>query len=118
MIQVYGISNCDTVKKATGWLNKNKIIFEFHDYKKEGITVARLKQWCKLIGWQNIFNKRSSTWREVMAAYEGVVNNQAEAIQVMQHHPSIIKRPIIEVNGKIIVGFDEKEYIQKIINQL
>ena len=115
-IKVYGIPNCDTVKKATDWLNKQFIPFEFHDYKKEGITASKLKEWCKLKSWEIIFNKRSSTWKEVMAAHEGLVNNQAEAIQIMQHHTSIIKRPVIEINGDLIVGFDENEYIQKIIN--
>ena len=117
MTKMYGISNCDTVKKATGCLNKNKITFAFHDYKKEGITSAKLKEWCKLKNWELIFNKRSSTWKQVMIAHDGVVNNQAEAIHIMQHHTSIIKRPVLEFNNEIIIGFDEKEYIQKIIKK-
>lgn len=117
MTKMYGIPNCDTVKKATVWLNKNKITFTFHDYKKEGITAAKLKEWCKLKNWELIFNKRSSTWKQVMTAHDGIVNNQAEAIHIMQHHTSIIKRPVIEFNDEIIVGFDEKEYIQKIIKK-
>jgi Spx/MgsR family transcriptional regulator len=111
---MYGIPNCDTVKKAMNWLHKNKILFEFHDYKKEGITSSKLKSWCKFKNWEIIFNKRSSTWKEVMASQEGIVNNQAEAIQIMTHHTSIIKRPILEMNDDIIVGFDEKEYLEKI----
>ncbi len=117
MIKIYGIPNCDTVKKSIAWLNKHKVPFDFHDYKKEGITASKLKEWCKLKSWEIIFNKRSSTWKEVMAAHKGVVNNKAEAIQIMHHHTSIIKRPVIEVNGELIVGFHENEYIQKIINQ-
>ena len=117
MIKMYGISNCDTVKKAIAWLNKNKISFTFHDYKKEGITTAKLKEWCNKKSWEIIFNKRSSTWKEVMKANEGLVINPAEAINIMQQHTSIIKRPVVEVNGKIIVGYDEKEYIQKLIKK-
>ena len=116
-VKLYGIPNCDTVKKAFNWLNKNNIAFEFHDYKKEGITAAKLKDWCRIAGWETIFNTRSTTWKEVMAAYEGLVNNKAEAIQIMQQHTSIIKRPVIEFNDSVITGFNEKEYIQKLINQ-
>ena len=112
---MYGISNCDTVKKAITWFNKNKISFTFHDYKKEGITTTKLKEWCNIKSWEIIFNKRSSTWKEVMTAHDGIVNNRAEAILIMHHHTSIIRRPIIEINGEIIVGLDEKEYIEKII---
>lgn len=113
-IKVYGIPNCDTVKKATAWLNKQKIEFEFHDYKKEGITAAMLKEWCNAKGWEVIFNKRSSTWRTLVLEQQATVNNQAQAIKLMQEHNSIIKRPVIEAGEEILVGFDEKEYIQKL----
>lgn len=117
MLKVYGIPNCDVIKKAVTWLNKNNIPFEFHDYKKEGIAPARLKEWCRTAGWETVFNKRSSTWKEVSADLGGVIDTQAEAIRVMQQHTSIIKRPVIEVNGDIIVGFNENEYIQKLIKK-
>lgn len=110
MIKMYGISNCDIIKKATKFFNANNIAFEFHDYKKEGVSAEKLKQWCAMAGWETIFNKRSTTWKEIMNAYEGIVNNQAEAIQIMQQHTSIIKRPVIETNGNIIVGYDEPKY--------
>lgn len=113
MVKMYGIPNCDSVKKATKWLQQNKIAFEFHDYKKQGISAEKLKDWCKKTGWETIFNKRSSTWKEIMKAYEGIVNNLAEAIQIMQQHTSIIKRPIIEIKEEIIVGFDEALYKEK-----
>jgi Spx/MgsR family transcriptional regulator len=115
MIKIYGIPHCDTVKKALGWLNKHDIPFEFHDYKKEGISATKLKAWCKIKGWENIFNKRSSTWKEVMGAHEGIVNNQAEALHIMQHHTSIIKRPVIEFNNGIIIGFDEGLYTDQFL---
>ena len=117
MIKMYGIPNCDTIKKASTWLTKNNVPFELHDYKKEGISTAKLKTWSKLKGWETIFNKRSTTWKEISKSYKGIVNNQAEAIQIMQQHTSIIKRPVIEVNDEIIVGYDESAYIDKLLKK-
>jgi arsenate reductase len=118
MIQLYGIANCDLIKKTMKLFNARQVPYQFHDYKKEGISTAHLKTWCGLKGWETIFNKRSTTWKEIMNAYEGIVNNQAEAIQIMQQHTSIIKRPLVEVNGDIIVGYDEAAYQQLIFNRL
>lgn len=115
MIKMYGIPNCDTIKKAGSWLKKNNIPFELHDYKKQGVTAEKLKAWSKLQGWETIFNKRSTTWKEIMNDYAGQVKNQAEAIKIMQQHTSIIKRPIIEINDEIITGFDETAYIEKLL---
>jgi arsenate reductase (glutaredoxin) len=109
-ITVYGIPNCDTIKKTFGWLKKNKIAYTFHDYKKEGITAARLTDWSKRAGWELLFNKRSSTWKLIASEHNGEVRTQAEAIHIMQEHTSIIKRPVIEINGKLLVGYDEKEF--------
>ncbi len=116
-IKLYGIPNCDTVKKATSWLDKNKIAFEFYDYKKEAATAAQLKRWCKEKGWETIFNKRSSTWKTLQQEQGTVVTNQAEAIAVMLQNNSIIKRPVVEIAEEILVGFDEKLYIQKLKQQ-
>jgi arsenate reductase len=110
MIKMYGIPNCDIIKKAMKFFALHKVPFEFYDFKKEGVSAGKLKEWCSKVGWQTIFNKRSTTWKETMKAYEGIVNNQAEAIQIMQQHTSIIKRPVIEINGDIIVGYDEAVY--------
>ena len=116
MVKMYGIPNCDIIKKAGVWLKKNSIAFELHDYKKEGITEQKLKAWSKLKGWETIFNKRSSTWKEIMQDHNGTVDNQAAAIKIMQQHTSIIKRPVIEINDEIIVGYDERAYIEKLLN--
>lgn len=115
MIKMYGIPNCDTVKKAIDFLKRNKIDFEFHDYKKDGITAAKLKEWCKQRGWEMLFNKRSSTWRDIMDDNNGEVKNETEAVKIMKAHTSIIKRPVIEFNEEIIVGFNEKEYLETIL---
>ncbi len=113
-IKVYGIPNCDTVKKAINWLIQNELPFEFHDYKKEGVQAAALKKWCRAKGWETIFNKRSSTWKTLEKEQQLSINTQADAIALMLEHNSIIKRPVIESEGEILAGFDEKEYIQKL----
>ncbi len=115
-LKVYGIPNCDTVKKALNWLKQNDLEFDFHDYKKEGISQAKLKEWSSQAKWDTIFNLRSSTWKDLAKAGTALPTTQAQAIGLMQEHNSIIKRPIIEVNGEIILGFNEKEYFQKLIN--
>ena len=109
-IILYGIPNCDTTKKAMVWLQKNNIDFWFHDYKLQGISKEKLDDWCNKQGWETIFNKRSTTWRELPEAEQLKVTNQAAAIKVMLVNNSIIKRPVIEYNGKIMLGFNEAIY--------
>ena len=108
-ITVYGIPNCDTTKKALSWLKENKIAFTFHDYKQEGISKATLEVWCKKLGWETIFNKRSTTWRELSEAERKKVISQPAAIKIMMENNSIIKRPVIEIDEKLITGFNETE---------
>lgn len=117
MIRMYGIPNCDVVKKASSWLQKNNIPFEFHDYKKVGAPPSELEQWCAQKGWETIFNKRSSTWKELVAAGQPGVNNSQEAIELMTANTSIIKRPIIETGNEILVGFNESEYNHQLIKK-
>jgi arsenate reductase (glutaredoxin) len=108
---VYGIKNCDTVKKATTWLQAKNIKFEFHDYKAEGISEEKLKSWSKQVGWEKILNKKSTTWRDLSEADQLKVTNEKAAIEVMKEKTSIIKRPLIEKNDKVMtVGFNEEEY--------
>ncbi|MGC4100609.1 arsenate reductase [Ferruginibacter sp.] len=107
---IYGIPNCDTTKKAMSWLQKNNIAFSFHDYKLQGIDNKKLAEWCNIKGWETIFNKRSTTWRELPAAAQAKLTGQETAIKMMMEHTSIIKRPIVEYNGKLIVGYNESEY--------
>ena len=106
---VYGIPNCDTTKKALSWLQENKIAFTFHDYKLEGISKVKLEAWCKKTGWETVFNKRSTTWRELSEAEQKKVIDQTTAIKIMMQHNSIIKRPVIEIDEKLIVGFNEDQ---------
>lgn len=108
---VYGIKNCNTVKSAIDWLNKNKVEFEFHDYKKAGITESKLSEWCKQVGWESLVNKRGTTWRQLDEADQKKVVNEKSAIALMLEKNSVIKRPLIEKNGKVMaLGFDEEAY--------
>ena len=112
---LYGIKNCNTVKTALDWLRKHKIEFEFHDYKAKGITEAKLKDWSKQVGWESLVNKRGTTWRQLDEAVQSKVTNEKSAIALMKEKTSVIKRPLIEVDGKVIVlGFDEGEYRKKL----
>ena len=111
MYTVYGIPNCDMIKKTTTWLQHKKIPFKFHDYKQQGISAEKLAEWCKQKGWETIFNKRSTTWKELDAATQAKTTNEAAAIQLMQEYTSIIKRPVVEHHGKVVaVGFNEKTF--------
>jgi Spx/MgsR family transcriptional regulator len=112
---MYGIKNCNTVKSAIDWLNKNKIEFEFHDYKKLKITETKLREWCKQVGWERLVNKRGTTWRQLDEAVQNKIVNEKSAIALMTEKTSVIKRPLIEKDGKVILlGFDESEYKQKL----
>ena len=111
MKTVYAIPNCNTVKKALDWLQKNKIAYEFHDYKKKGITATILTNWCKQVGWEALVNKKGATWRQLTPDIQASISTQKAAIALMMEKTSIIKRPLIEEEGKILVlGFDEIEY--------
>jgi len=107
---IYGIPNCDTTKKAMAWLNKNKIPFSFHDYKQEGISRNKLEDWCRKAGLDIIFNKRSTTWKELPAGEQVKATSQQAAIKIMMGNTSIIKRPVMEHGNDLVVGFKEEQY--------
>lgn len=112
---VYGIKNCNTVKNALDWLKKNNVEFEFHDYKKSGITASRLSDWSKQVGWESLVNKRGTTWRQLDEALQNKITNEKAAIALMLEKTSVIKRPLIEDKGKVLLlGFDETEYKKKL----
>jgi arsenate reductase len=113
---VYGIKNCNTVKSAIDWLKRNKVEFEFHDYKKSGITEAKLSEWSKQVSWESLVNKRGTTWRQLDEAVQKNVTNEKSSIALMMEKTSVIKRPLIEKNGKVVLlGFDEEEYRKKLL---
>lgn len=111
---VYGIPNCDSTQKAIAWLQKRKMNFEFHNYREAGITAAKLNEWSKLVGWEKIFNKKSTTWRSLTPEEQATVTSQKAAVQVMLIHHSIIKRPVIEYNNKLVIGYNEVLYEQEL----
>jgi arsenate reductase (glutaredoxin) len=112
MLKIYGIPNCDTMKKAMTWLTRNKLTFAFHDYKKEGIGKAKLEEWCGQVGWEVLLNKKSTTWRELPVAEQQKVTTQASAIKLMMSHTSSIKRPVLEHPKGLLVGFKEADYAE------
>lgn len=110
MLKVYGIPNCNTVKKAINWLNQHQIAFEFIDFKKKGVDEVQLHQWATQTGWQIILNKKGTTWRTLDAGTQDSIIDLESSIKLMIAKPSVIKRPIIEKEGRIVVGFDEQTY--------
>ena len=110
MVQVYGIPNCDTVKKATAWLKQNKIAFEFHDFKKEGITALKLKNWLKTTSLSEVLNKKSIAFKNLTEDEKQQTTVKTEAIILMQTNTNLIKRPVIETAGTILNGFNEAAY--------
>jgi arsenate reductase len=109
MIKLYGIPNCDTMKKARKWLDNNNLVYEFHDYKKLGVPEKNLKQWVKAAGWEAVLNKRGTTWRKLDETIKNKIDENS-AIQVMLNNPSAIKRPVIEKGKTLLIGFIEDEY--------
>ena len=110
-IIVYGIKNCDTVKKALTWLNDNKISYTFHDYKSKGIADAKLKEWSKQVGWESLVNRKGMTWRQLDEATQKRIISASAAIALMKEKTSVIKRPLIERGTEVLaLGFDAEEY--------
>lgn len=114
---VYGIPNCDVTKKAMAWLNKNKVAFEFHDYKKSGISISKLNEWSSALSWETILNKRGTTWKSISPEIQQTITNQKMAVQLMQEHTSLIKRPVIETGNDILTGFNEAVYKDKLMGK-
>ncbi|GAB5351650.1 ArsC family reductase [Qipengyuania sp. 483] len=110
-IQFYGIPNCDTVKKARRWLDAQGVEYDFHDYKKEGADAGRLASWSDAVGWEVLLNKRGTTYRKLSDEEKADID-RARAIDLMVQHPSLIKRPVVEYDGGILVGFGEAEWAQ------
>lgn len=114
MLQVYGIKNCNSVKKALDWLNENKKEYVFHDYKKEPAQLAKLEEWEKEVSWEQLLNKKGTTWRKLSPEEQAQVTDAQSANTVLLANNSMIKRPLIESPKGIIVGFDEQEYQNKL----
>ena len=108
-IVIYGIKNCDTMKKARGWLDKKGLAYDFHDYKTAGIERGRLEGWARKTGGEMLLNRAGTTFRKLPDAdKEGLT--EAKAITLMMANPSMIKRPVLETGGKLLVGFKPDQY--------
>lgn len=108
-MKLYGIKNCDTVKKARKWLDDNGIAYEFHDFKKDGLTSEQLSQWEQAIGWETLINKRGTTWRKLPDDVRDNISAQS-AHQIMLENTSIIKRPVVERGDEVSVGFNADQW--------
>ena len=108
-VTVYGIRNCDTMKKAFAWLDAHGVEYSFHDYKREGVPAARLAAWAKSVGWQRLANTRGPTWRKIPDKAKSNLG-EAQTLLLLQAHPSAIRRPVVEYGRKILVGFDAAGY--------
>ena len=110
---IYGIKNCDTMKKARAWLDKHGVAYGFHDYKAEGIDKERLARWSKAVGWEMLLNRAGTTFRKLPEAdKENLTEKKAMALMLAQ--PSMIKRPVLEIGGKLLVGFKPENYAAEI----
>jgi arsenate reductase (glutaredoxin) len=106
-ITLYGISNCDTVKKARAWLADQGIDYRFHDFKKSGVPADRLAAWSQAAGWEKLLNRQGNTWRKLDPAAQLQAGNETGARELMLAQPSVIKRPVVEwSDGGVTVGFD------------
>jgi arsenate reductase len=108
-VAIYGIPNCDTMKKARTWLAQNGVAEEFHDYKKEGADKAKLKAWAGEVGWEVLLNKAGTTFRGLPEADKQNLT-EAKALTLMEANPSLIKRPVLELGDQVIVGFKPEIY--------
>jgi Spx/MgsR family transcriptional regulator len=110
-VTVYGIPNCDTVKKARTWLDQHAIAYVFHDYKKQGADPVQIARWVDQAGWETVLNRRGTTFRGLPEADKADLD-AAKAVTVMAAHPSCIKRPVVEHPGGLLVGFDAAAWEQ------
>jgi Spx/MgsR family transcriptional regulator len=108
---VYGIPNCDSVKKARLWLSEQGVEHVFHDFRKQGVPLTQLDQWLARAGWEKLLNRRGPTWRKLDAGLQASVVDATSARAVMLQHSSVIKRPVVQwTNGALTVGFDSQSF--------
>lgn len=111
-VTIYGIKNCDTMKKARTWLDDHGVAYAFHDYKAEGIDKASLERWAKEVGWEILLNRAGTTFRKLPDAQRENMTEK-KAIALMLEQASMIKRPVLDVGGKLIVGFKAEIYAKQ-----
>ena len=110
-VTIYGIKNCDTIKKARAWLDKKGVAYDFHDYKSAGIESGRLEGWAAKVGWETLLNRAGTTFRKLPDKDKEDLTEK-KAIALMLDQPSMIKRPVLNVSGKLLVGFKPEQYAE------
>ncbi|PID44481.1 MAG: ArsC family reductase [Proteobacteria bacterium] len=108
---IYGIKNCDTVKKARKFLDANNVDYTFHDFREDGLNPIQLAAWASELGWEALLNKRSTTWRNLPDETKANIN-EVLALAVMEDQPTLIKRPVLELSDRVVVGFNEQTYAE------
>jgi len=109
MTVLYGIANCDTVRKARKWLSSHDVDYRFHDFRKDGLTARQLRHWATVVGWETLLNRRGQTWRKLPDKDKADLN-EANALKLMLAEPTLIKRPVLEVGSRVHVGFTDADY--------
>lgn len=109
MITLYGISNCDTVRKARRWLDAHGIEYHFHDFRTDGLTREQILAWLEQLDWRDLINTRGTTWRKLSGG-EKTALHEVAAIELMLEHPAIIKRPLVDCDGHYLLGFSGESY--------
>jgi Spx/MgsR family transcriptional regulator len=108
-VTIYGIKNCDTMKKARAWLDKRGVAYEFHDYKAAGIERGQLEAWARELGWETLLNRAGTTFRKLPDRDKDGITEK-KAIALMSAQPSMIKRPVLDVGSRLLVGFKQEQY--------
>jgi len=106
-MKIYGIKNCDTVKKTLNWLDQHNLKYEFHDFKKLGVEKEKLKEWAGQVGYEALLNKKGTTWKKLDPEVQNAISSEDAAFGLMQEKTSVIKRPVLEADGKIMLGYNE-----------
>ena len=109
MTVLYGIKNCDTVKKARKWLDENGVAYRFHDFREQDIEKKQVTDWVRQLGWESVVNKRSTTWKQLSAEQRDSMDEQSAIIAIIDN-PTLVKRPLLDMNGDYRVGFKAADY--------
>ncbi|WP_428848498.1 ArsC family reductase [Shewanella marinintestina] len=109
LLTLFGIKNCDTVRKARKWLAANQLDVAFHDFREDGLATEQIEQWASIVGWEALFNKRSTSFRNLTDTEKSDINEK-KAIALMALYPTLIKRPVLVKDGQVQVGFKETDY--------
>ena len=113
MIELFGIPNCDTVRRARAWLDQAGVSYRFNDLKKTGVGADQLQQWAGAVGWERLLNRQGSTWRKLDPQLQASAVDESSACALMSQHPSLIKRPVVRWSSTITVGFDPQIFRQQ-----